>query len=205
MVMDMRNRLKEKFPTLETERLRLRKIDAGDTVALYDCINDPLVRCYTTFNRGTLLFPARLFRYFEDTYLSLRDLHFAVELKDKGCLIGVCSLQFWNPSAGQARLGYLFSPEFWNRGYATEAAQSVLKYGFETLNLRRVEARCSVHNPASEQVLRKCGFTLSEDRQGNGSRLLNDGTGEPLRTYELVRPESSEARGSICYTNEIYL
>ncbi|RCX19742.1 ribosomal-protein-alanine N-acetyltransferase [Fontibacillus phaseoli] len=203
--MDMRNSLKKKFPTLESERLRLRKIGAGDAEALFCCINHPLVRRYTSFQRGTLMFPARLFRYFEDTYQSLRDLHFAIEVKETGCLIGVCSLQFWVRETGKARLGYLLSPEFWNKGFATEAVKSLLKYGFDTLNLNRIEARCSVDNPASEQVLRKCGFSLNEDEESSGSLFMNSGSGGPLRFYELVSPESPETRESICYTNEIYL
>ncbi|WP_410771949.1 GNAT family N-acetyltransferase [Fontibacillus sp. BL9] len=203
--MDLRNSLKEKFPTLESERLRLRKIGAGDAEALFCCISDPLVRRYTSFQRGTLMFPARLFRYFDDTYQSMRDLHFAVEVKETGGLIGVCSLQFWVPETGKARLGYLLSPDFWNRGFATEAAKSLLKYGFQTLNLNRIEARCSVDNPASEQVLRKCGFSLISDEEASGSLFMNSGSGGPLRFYELVSPVSPEKRESICYTNEIYL
>ncbi|MBQ4900677.1 GNAT family N-acetyltransferase [Paenibacillus sp. Marseille-P2973] len=204
--MDLRNHLREKFPTLESERLLLRKIGAEDSDALFGCVTDPLVRRQTSFQRGTLMFPARLFRYFDDTYQSLRDLHFAIERKEKGGLIGVCSLQFWAPEAGKARLGYLLAPDFWNRGLATEAAKSLLKFGFETLRLNRIEARCSVDNPASEQVLRKCGFSLIEDGEATSINAYpGNGSGEPLKCYNLTRPEPAEEQKRICYTNEIYL
>lgn len=170
--------LRNHFPLLETERLRMRRIEAKDTDALFRCITDPLVRRHTTFQKGTLLFPSRLFRYFDDTYISLRDLHFAVERREQEGLIGICSLQFWVPETGKARLGYLLSPEFWNRGYATEAAGSVISFGFDALGLNRIEARCAASNPASEQVLRKCGFYLNGD------------IGDQLKSYMLSRNDA---------------
>ncbi len=204
--MDLRSDLREKFPTLECERLRLRKIKAGDSDALFNCITDPLVRRQTSFQRGTLMFPARLFRYFDDTYQSLRDIHFGIERKEAGGLIGVCSFQFWVPETGKARLGYLLAPEFWNRGLATEAAQSLLKYGFETLCLKRIEARCNIDNPASEHVLRKCGFSLIEGQEETAvNSYPSNGSGGPLKCYNLMRPKPTEVRTRICYTNEIYL
>lgn len=176
--MEAKKLLRDNFPLLETERLRMRKIEADDAEALFCCITDPLVRRHTSFQKGTLMFPSRLFRYFDDTYLSLRDLHFAVERKEQEGLIGLCSLQFWVPETGKARLGYLISPEFWNRGFATEAAGSVISFGFGMLELERLEARCAIGNPASEQVLRKCGFRL------------NGEVGDRLNSYMLSRNDA---------------
>ncbi|MEF2967905.1 GNAT family N-acetyltransferase [Paenibacillus sp. M1] len=201
--MDLRNRLKEKFPTLESERLRLRKIGPEDADALFSCITDPLVRRHTSFQKRTLMFPSRLFRYFEDTYFSLRDIHFAVERKEKSGLIGVCSLQFWNPETGKARLGYLLSPDYWNRGLATEAAGALLAFGFEALGLNRIEARCSKDNPASEQVLRKCGFALN-DHQEDAHGIPENGFKDLLH-FVLERDEACTESDRICYINEIYL
>jgi len=111
-----------------------------------------------SFQSDTLLFPKRLYRYFEETYSSLHDLHFAVIWKDTAEVIGICSLQQWSELSGKARLGYLISPSFWNLGLATEAAGLVLCYGIDVLGLNEVEARCGVDNPASERVLQKLGL-----------------------------------------------
>lgn len=199
--MELRNRLRARFPVLVSERLRLRRIEKGDTEALFACVNDPSVRRHTSFQKGTLLFPDRLFRYFDDTYQSLRDLHFGIEIKEGTGLIGICSLQFWDREAGRARLGYLLAPSCWNRGFATEAARSVVEFGFDTLQLSRIEARCSIHNPASEKVLRKCGFTPVKpagERLQSGSDY-GGGPENEIHSFYLSKP------ASICYTNEIYL
>lgn len=182
--------LRSRFPVLESERLILRRLEPQDADALHRCMMDPAVSSFTAIRPGKLLFPDRLYRYFEETYQSLRDLHFAVECKAEGRLAGLCSLQDWTPDGKKARLGYLLSPAYWNRGYATEAVQSVLAYGFGTLGLARVEARCRADNPASERVLQKCGLRYAGplplgSRQGDAkpqTLKLYFAEGEPFET-----------------------
>ncbi|MGN8770242.1 GNAT family N-acetyltransferase [Paenibacillus barengoltzii] len=155
---EMKEQLRRQFPVLESERLVLRRLLPEDAEAMFRCMSDPAVRAFTDLNPGKLLFPGRLYRYFEESYRFLRDLHFAVIRKTEGDWIGLCSLQHWDIEGQTARLGYLIAPAYWNQGYATEAAASVLDFAFETLGLGSVEARCSPDNPASERVLRKCGL-----------------------------------------------
>ncbi|MCM3700493.1 GNAT family N-acetyltransferase [Paenibacillus macerans] len=154
----IRQKLQERFPVLESERLVMRKLELRDADALYDCITAPAVRRHVAIRSDKLQFPERLFRYFEESYRSLRDLHFAVEYKWEGRFIGLCSLQYLRSDGQKARIGYMLSPAYWNRGLATEAAQTVLGFGFDTLGLAKIEARCSRDNPASERVLQKCGM-----------------------------------------------
>jgi [ribosomal protein S5]-alanine N-acetyltransferase len=57
-----------------------------------------------------------------------------------------------------AELGYWIGEPFWGKGIATAAVQSMVKLGFETLELRRIYAGVFEHNLASMHVLEKCGF-----------------------------------------------
>ncbi|AZK48389.1 GNAT family N-acetyltransferase [Paenibacillus lentus] len=158
MAIRVKEGISKRFPVLESPRLRLRKITEEDCKDLYQYMTNPLVRRNTSFEPQTMLFPARLFRYFRACYESLENLHFAIELKKSNKMIGVCSLQYWDQLKGKAMLGYLLSPACWRQGYATEAARSLITFGFETLELDRIEARCAGDNPASERVLQKCGM-----------------------------------------------
>lgn len=58
-------------------------------------------------------------------------------------------------------ISYRFLPQFWQRGYATEAANAVLDYGFRELHLTRIAALTVVQpdNPASRRVIEKLKFT----------------------------------------------
>jgi len=57
-------------------------------------------------------------------------------------------------------LGYWVGEEYWGKGIITEAVNGIIKYGFSTLGLQRIFARCYEHNKASQHVLKKCGFQL---------------------------------------------
>jgi [ribosomal protein S5]-alanine N-acetyltransferase len=57
-------------------------------------------------------------------------------------------------------VSYLFLPEHWGRGYATEAVRQALAYAFGTMGLRRVVAETQVANTASVRLLERSGFRL---------------------------------------------
>jgi [ribosomal protein S5]-alanine N-acetyltransferase len=60
--------------------------------------------------------------------------------------------------AQEAELGYELHPDYWGHGYATEAAWSMLAFGFHTLPLQRVWAQCLAENMASVRVLERLGM-----------------------------------------------
>jgi RimJ/RimL family protein N-acetyltransferase len=59
---------------------------------------------------------------------------------------------------GIAEIGYWIAVPYWGRGYATEAAAEIVRYGFEERNLQRVFACHFTRNPASGRVLQKAGM-----------------------------------------------
>ena len=59
----------------------------------------------------------------------------------------------------RAELGYWIGRPYWGRGYCTEAAGEMLRYGFEELGLHRILARHFGLNPASGRVMQKIGMT----------------------------------------------
>ena len=59
-------------------------------------------------------------------------------------------------------VNYLVAKSFWGRGLATEAAQSILNYGFEELNLERLVAIAHPANVPSRRVMEKLGNEVRE-------------------------------------------
>jgi RimJ/RimL family protein N-acetyltransferase len=82
---------------------------------------------------------------------------YAVTRLEEDQLIGTVALGI-DPPHDKADLHYWFGREFWNQGYATESAQRLMQYGFETFALHRVQASHSTKNPASGRVLLKLGM-----------------------------------------------
>lgn len=86
-----------------------------------------------------------------------QSVRFAITLRDGAAFCGGVGLRL-ESDHHRAELGYWLGVPYWGRGYATEAAQAVLHYGFNTLGLHRIYAQHVRENPASGHVLKKIGM-----------------------------------------------
>jgi [ribosomal protein S5]-alanine N-acetyltransferase len=82
--------------------------------------------------------------------------------------LGLIGMNMGKPAYRNAEIWYKLHPDFWNRGYATEAVNAVLDFGFRDLKLHRIEAGCATENLASRRVLEKVGMI----REGHRRQLL---------------------------------
>jgi RimJ/RimL family protein N-acetyltransferase len=80
---------------------------------------------------------------------------FAVLEKDNDKLIGECG---FTVIEREAELGYFFKPEYWGKGYATEATKLMINFCLKDLKLSKVSAECSIENIASEKVMINSGM-----------------------------------------------
>ncbi len=81
----------------------------------------------------------------------------AVTLRDTDQLIGAIGL-IVERRFDSAELGYWVGKPFWNKGYCTEAAVTLMKHGFDEVGLNRIAARHLARNPASGRVMEKAGM-----------------------------------------------
>jgi [ribosomal protein S5]-alanine N-acetyltransferase len=82
--------------------------------------------------------------------------------------IGMIGLRLGKPNYRNAEVWYKFFPDHWGKGYATEALKEILRFGFQDMNLHRIEAGCAVENIGSIKVLEKAGMV----REGHTRKLL---------------------------------
>jgi len=147
---------------LETKRLVLRPMLEADIEALLLIFTDPKVMA----SFGVDLFTREQMAHWLKRNLDHQDEFsyglFSVILKETGELIGDCGLEQMEDQ-GAAELGYDFRSDFWNQGYATEAARAVRDYAFDVLQLPRLISLIRVGNLASKRVAEKVGMTLAEE------------------------------------------
>jgi RimJ/RimL family protein N-acetyltransferase len=146
---------------IRTERLLLRPYTEHDFDALYDIQSRPDVVRYLYV--GT--------RDREQVRESLRqkiaasglreegdNLTLAVVLPETGELIGDVILIWHSRDHRQGEIGYTFHPDHGGHGYATEAAEVMLRLGFEVFGLHRLVGRLDARNTASARVLERLGM-----------------------------------------------
>ena len=89
---------------------------------------------------------------------------FSVVLKINGLLVGNCGLQRMEIGGVQAvELGYEFRSDYWNQGYATEAAATVRDFAFHQLHLPRLTSLVRIGNFGAMRVSEKIGMTRIGD------------------------------------------
>lgn len=178
------------MPTLETPRLRLRKLSMRDAQDIFDYSQDPQVARYVLWEAQTSLSEARSYiRFMLRKYRLGEPASWGIEWKETGRIIGTIGFMWIQRDNAAAEVGYSLSRAYWNRGIMTEALSALLRYGFRSMNLNRIEAQHETENPASGAVMRKCGM----QREGTlRQRLLNKGKFVDVELYAILRRDFQE-------------
>jgi len=149
--------------TLETSRLILKQFCEEDGKYLFELNSDPDVVKFTGESVYTDMSEVNksLARNLEQ-YRKYRQGRLSVFIKQTGEYIGWCGLRYF-PESGNTDVGYRLMKKYWGKGYATEAAEACLDYGFKTLDLQEITATAMKENTASINVFHKLGLKYSHD------------------------------------------
>ncbi len=80
-------------------------------------------------------------------------------IDEQGRHIGGCGI-YLDETMNTAEVGWILRKEEWNKGYGSEAANELIRFGFEELGLDEITATCDARNRGSARVMEKCGMTL---------------------------------------------
>lgn len=164
------------IPELTTDRLRLRPFTMDDVDRVTELLQTPDIAATTLY----VPYP-----YERDDALGWiathapaaelgRSLNWAICDRESGEVMGTIGLEITG-FHHRGMLGYWLGKPYWSKGITSEAAQAVVRYGFDTVGLHRLEATCMPHNVGSSRVMEKAGMryegTLRDYyRKGDGFR-----------------------------------
>lgn len=179
---------------IDTERLTLRQLSIDDAADLLAVFSDPEVTRYWSTPPWTSLEEAeQSIQESIASYAGHDNLRLAIALKDSNRLIGTISLYRIQAGNRRADIGYALARAHWRRGYLSEAMPAFLTYGFEVLNLNRVEADIDPRNAASGQLLEKMAFL----REGTmRERWIVNGEVCDTAFYGLIRSDWNKRAGA---------
>ena len=152
---------------METERLLLRRIEDTDDKDIFELAKDPDIgpRCGWNPHKDI-----------EETRFVIKNVLtgpecYAICFKDEGKIIGVIELMLNGGSINsghedECELGYWLGRQYWGKGIMPEAAEEMIRHGFEDLGMNRIWCGYYDGNSQSARVQEKCGFKYqySEDR-----------------------------------------
>ena len=147
------------FEILTTEQLVLRKLSPETFAFVYANYSDiELMAFLGLSNADQLALEKNKFQKGLSTF-NKSFLYFQIVDKKSEQIIGWCGYHTWYLDHRRAEIGYgLYFEEYKNSGIMSEALQAILAYGFNLMNLHRVEAMIGSTNIPSLQLAAKFGF-----------------------------------------------
>jgi RimJ/RimL family protein N-acetyltransferase len=164
---------------LETERLRLRRPTLADVKAIARLANDRRI----AENTRRLPHPYcqdHAIEFVRGTAKGNRESVFLIE--NNYTPIGMVGIDWHQPDAPE--LGYWLGVEHWGQGFGTEAARAAIDFAFEEFDVEQLVSGARVSNPASRNILEKCGFQWSGVELHRFEAL---GSSTPVDCFKLSR------------------
>lgn len=143
-----------------TPRLQLRKLTMADAPLYYtrlgsrgDVTRYMLFGPHRDISQSVASLEKALRRYEEG-----KCYRYCIALRETDELIGVIEALRFDEQKSSCSFAYMLAPEFWGKGYGTEALSALLEFLFTRMDIQRVEADHMAENAASGAVMRKAGM-----------------------------------------------
>ncbi len=150
--------LPDVFPQLDAGEFVLREIRSEDAADWYRYMGDREVTALTSSDYDSRAEIEQIIAYFQTSFGDKTAMRFAIARRDDGVMVGDCGFNHFDWRDRSAVIGYGLAKEYWGRGVMTAAVNAMLRWGFDTLDLNRIEATTNPLNHRSARVLEKLGF-----------------------------------------------
>ena len=146
-----------RLPELASVRVRLRELDPADAVALTTALRSSQVSEYLSPSPTSLAEIETFIAWARRAQTEGRYICFGVVPQGEAEPVGVFQIWPLESSFRTAEWGFALDPAYWGTGLFEESARLLLRFGFETLGVQRLEARAAVDNARGNRALQKLG------------------------------------------------
>ncbi|GIO01156.1 GNAT family protein [Brevibacillus laterosporus] len=178
--------------SIVTDRLLVREMTLEDAEVLYRYWSDDEVTKHMNISSFTHVDQAK------EMILLLLDLgkegkayRYSIVLKETNQVIGTCGFNYIDREDNRAEIGFDLGRPFWQKGYARESLEALVRYGFDVHKLNRIEAKVEPENVNSKKLLSKLAFVhegiLREYQKSKGSYV-------DLHIFSLLKKEYLEQK-----------
>ena len=146
------------FPILHTDRLDLVEIKQSHLADIYKLFSDENVtRFYNLLPLTNEKEAQKSIDWFQSRFKDKLGIRWGIAVKGQYNIIGTLGFNNFTKKH-RAKIGYDLQTKYWNNGYITEALMAIINFGFNNLEINRIEAELMQGNVISEKVLKKLGF-----------------------------------------------
>ncbi len=183
----MENKIFKGNPTLETERLILRRLTMDDAQYIFDYASDPEVTRYLLWDTHSTIDDARAFiRFTLDRYEKDEAGEWGIILKESGRLIGCTGFPWTDVRNKRAEIGYVLAKPYWGLGIMPEAAGRAIEFAFNKMGINRMECCHFAPNEKSGRVMQKLGMTYEGTAR---DRVFAKGQFWDVKQYAILKSD----------------
>lgn len=146
------------FPVLQTDRLELVEIKECHLRDILDLFgNENVIKFYNLLPFENEQDAQKFIDWYHIRFKDGLGFRWGISIKGEKNIIGTIGFNNFTKKH-RANIGYDLKPEYWNNGYITEALNEIIDFGFNQLEINRIEAEVMQGNESSERVLYKLNF-----------------------------------------------
>jgi ribosomal-protein-alanine N-acetyltransferase len=169
----MLNKTFTPFPILTTERLTLRQLEMNDEQEIFTLRSDREINKYLGRQIANTIDDARNFiNKVNENINKNESLYWAITFKDKNILVGTICLFSFSNEKDTCEIGYELLSNFQGQGIMQEAAEKVIDYAFNTIEVKKIEAFFHRNNQGSIKLLMKFSFIDSNEPDKTDPNLI---------------------------------
>jgi len=162
----------------------------ADAQDIFEYSRDPLVARHVLWDPHSTIHQTRAYiRFLLKQYRSGQPATFVIELLKERKVIGTIGFMWLHRENRSAEVGYSLNRHYWNQGIMTEALRAMIAFGFDSLNLNRIEAQHESDNPASGHVMTRAGMRHEGHLR---HRLYNKGRFVDVDLYAILRQDERQ-------------
>lgn len=170
--------------------MQLKQIQLSDAHEIHNYLSDEEVRKYMgIYPYKTLQDTNKEIQWYEKIFKEQTGIRWGIALKGHQAIIGSCGFLNISKSNLRAEIGYELNKKYWRKGIMSEAYKAVIQYGFNEMNLNRIEALIEPENVASLKLVESFFFV----KEGLLRQYeFGAGTYDDLYMYSLLNKEFFE-------------
>ncbi|MBD3860662.1 GNAT family N-acetyltransferase [Bacillus sp. 28A-2] len=147
------------FPTIHTERLILKQATMADAEDMHLYLSNETVCRYMGIDAHQSIEETKEeVDWYNQIFKEQTGIRWGISLKGDTTIIGSCGFLNLEKQHRRTEFGYELHHDHWRKGIMKEAITAVLRYGFQEMNLNRIEAIIDPANTSSVQLLEKIEF-----------------------------------------------
>ena len=166
------------FPIIKTEKLLLRQFVDNDLENVFKGLSHPEIIKYYGVSFQTLEATKEQMTFFADLEKNETGIWWAICSADNKTFYGAGGLNSLNTEHKKAEIGFWLISEFWGNGIMKEAMPLICNYGFDNLELHRIEGFVECENKNCKNAMAKLDFqhegTMKECEIKNGKFISLD-------------------------------